>query len=86
MLDTYEGFSADVARAEWAVDYILRRAAIHARGGDVEQACADALEVVPISLQTNSASLRSMLSELHAGLAARYPNDARVRELADALA
>jgi transcriptional regulator with XRE-family HTH domain len=82
----YEGFSADVARAEWALDYILRRAAIHARGGDVEQACADALEVVPISLQTNSASLRGMLTELHAGLAARYPNDARVRELADALA
>jgi hypothetical protein len=81
----YAGFSADVGRAEWAVDYILRRAAIHARGYDAEQACADALQVVPIWRQTNSASLGEMLAQLHAGLAARWPNDPRITELADAL-
>jgi hypothetical protein len=52
----------------------------------VAEACADALRVVPIWRQANSVSLRGMLAQLHNGLSARYPGDARVKELADALA
>jgi transcriptional regulator with XRE-family HTH domain len=81
----FAGFGADVARAEWAVDYVVRRAAIHARGGDVGAAVADGLEAAPVAARTNSASLRGMLLRLHAGLAARWPDDPRVVELADAL-
>jgi hypothetical protein len=72
-------------RSEWASDLVLHRAAVHVRGGDVEQACADAMEAVPVARQTDSASLRGMLTQLHAGMAARWPDDARVAELAEAL-
>ena len=75
----------DAASSEWAVDYVVRRAAVHVRGGDVEQACADAMEAAPVARQTDSASLRGMLVQLHAGMAARWPDDQRVAELAEAL-
>jgi hypothetical protein len=42
--------------------------------------------VVPIWRQANSTGLREMLAEVHADLAARYPGDGWVKELADALA
>jgi transcriptional regulator with XRE-family HTH domain len=75
----------DAASSEWAVDYVLRRAAIHVRGGDVEAACADAVQVVPVARQTDSANLLGMLAQLHTGMAARWPDDPRVADLADAL-
>ena len=75
----------DAASSEWAVDYVLHRAAVHVRGGDVEAACADAVQVVPVARQTDSASLFGMLAQLHTGMAARWPDDPRVADLADAL-
>jgi hypothetical protein len=81
----YTGLSEDMRRSEWASDLVLHRAAVHVRGGDVEQACADALQVVPVARQTDSASLHGMLTQLHAGMAARWPDDQRVTELAEAL-
>jgi transcriptional regulator with XRE-family HTH domain len=75
----------DAASSEWAVDYVLRRAAVHVRGGDVEAAYADAVQVVPVARQTDSASLLGMLAQLHTGMAARWPDDPRVADLADAL-
>jgi transcriptional regulator with XRE-family HTH domain len=82
----YAGLGADVRGSEWTADVLLHRAAIHARGGDVAQACADAVQVVPVRRQTNSVSLRDLLAQLHAGLAVRWPDDPRVTELAEALA
>jgi hypothetical protein len=81
----YAGLGPDAARSEWGADYLVHRAAIHARGGDVAQACADAMQAAPVARQMNSASLRAMLAQLHAGLAARWPDDTRVTELAQAL-
>jgi transcriptional regulator with XRE-family HTH domain len=83
----YKNLDPDLARAEWGGGaYLVHRAGIHARGGDVAEACADALRVVPIWRQANSVSLRGMLVQLHNGLAAKYPGEPRVKQLADALA
>jgi hypothetical protein len=81
----YASLGADVRSSEWAADTVVHRAAAHVRGGDVEAACADALQVVPVARQTDSASLRGMLAQLHTGMAARWPDDPRVADLADAL-
>jgi hypothetical protein len=82
----YAGLGADLARSEWTIDYLVHRAAVHMRGGDIDAACADAMRVVPVARRTGSASLTGMLAQLHAGLSVRYPDDPRVAELADALA
>jgi hypothetical protein len=81
----YAGLGADVRGSEWTADILVHRAAVHVRGGDVEAACADALKVVPVARQTDSASLRGMLAQLHTGMAVRWPDDPRVADLADAL-
>lgn len=81
----YEGLSADAAGSEWGTDYIVHRAAVHARAGDVTQACADAFQAVPVAQQTSSASLYTLLTNLHATMAAQWPGDSRVAELAEAL-
>jgi hypothetical protein len=74
-----------VRSSEWTADVLVHRAAVHARGGDVGEACADAMKAIPIARQTDSVSLGTLLAELHTGLAARWPDDARVTELAGAL-
>ncbi len=81
----YRSLGPDLAGSEWAAAYLVHRAAVHVRGGDVAQACADARQVVPVARQTRSASLRGMLIQLHAQMAARWPADTRVAELADEL-
>jgi transcriptional regulator with XRE-family HTH domain len=82
----YQSLGADLSGSEWGAMYLLHRAAVHVRGGDVGEACADAMQAIPVARQTNSASLAGMLAQLHAGLSARYPRDPRVAELAEALA
>lgn len=81
----YASLSADMRGSEWVADVLLHRAAVHVRAGDVAEGCADALQVVPIWRRTNSVSLGGILTQLHTALQARYPADARVVELADAL-
>lgn len=81
----YAGLSEDMRNSEWASDLVLHRAAVHVRGGDLAEACADALRVVLVARQTSSANLRVLLTQLHAGMASRWPDDPRVAELAEAL-
>jgi transcriptional regulator with XRE-family HTH domain len=81
----YAGPGANMANSEWGSDFLLYRAAVHARGGDAAEACGDALRVVPVWRQTSSASLGTLLTELRAGLAARFPGHPKVAELAEAL-
>jgi transcriptional regulator with XRE-family HTH domain len=81
----YTGLSEDMRRSEWASDLVLHRAAVHLRGGDIEQACADAFQVVPVARQMDSANLRVLLAQLHAAMAARWPDDRRVAELGEAV-
>ena len=80
----HEGLGAEGA-SEWGAGYLVHRAGVHARGGDVEEACADAMLAVPIARRTDSASLRGHLARLLAGLTGRWPDDPRVTELAGAL-
>ncbi len=81
----YTGLSEDMRHSEWASDLVLHRAAVHVRGGDVAQACADAFLIVPVARKTDSANLRGMLGQLHAAMSARWPGDPRVAGLAEAL-
>lgn len=82
------GFAALPASAqgsEWGAAYLLHLAAVHARGGDAEQACAAAARAAAIARQTNSTRLYRMLRRLRSALSARWPRSACVAELTDAL-
>lgn len=81
----FAGLGPDAAGSEWGSDYLVHRAGVHARGGDVGQAVADAMPAVAVARRMRSASLRGFLVQLHAGLAARWPDDPRVVELGDAM-
>lgn len=81
----YEALDPDLRQSEWAADYLVHRAAVHVRGGDQAEACADAMRVVPVWRRTDSASLGGMLAQLHAAMAARWPGDPHVGELAEAI-
>jgi transcriptional regulator with XRE-family HTH domain len=71
--------------SEWGAEFLVYLADVHARGGDLEQAAVTALRAAAAARQMDSARLLRMLRRLRAGLAARWPGDARVGELADAL-
>jgi hypothetical protein len=71
--------------SEWGAEFLVYLADVHARGGDLEQACAIALVAATAGRQMDSARLLGMLRRLRAGLAARWPDDPRVAELAEAL-
>lgn len=72
--------------ALWApAAYLTHLAFAHARAGDVEQACATAVDASGAARRTGSARHAAMLTQIHAGLQARWPGDTRVAELAEAL-
>ena len=75
----------DERSSEWGAVFLCHLAAVHAQGGDVGEAVAVALGAAVIARQLGSASLASQLSRLRAGMVRRWPADARVTELADAL-
>jgi hypothetical protein len=81
----YAALPVSAQGSEWGAEYLLHLAAVHARGGDLEQAQAAAMRVVRIAHSTGSARLARMLRRFHAGLAARWPDDARVAQLAEAM-
>ena len=63
----------------------MHLAAVHARGSDLEQACAVAMRAAGIARATGSERLYRTLRRFRAALAARWPDDARLAELAEAL-
>lgn len=81
----HAGLDADGRASEWGAVFLYHLAAVHAQDGDVAQACAVALNVAGIARATSSTRLIAMLRRLRAGLAARWPQDPGVAELADAL-
>ncbi len=81
----YAALPASARESEWGAEYLVRLAGVHARGGDLEQACAAALQAAAAGRQMESARLQKMLARLRAGMARRWPADARVAELAEAL-
>jgi transcriptional regulator with XRE-family HTH domain len=76
---------ADEISSEWGAEFLIHLAAVHAQDGEVEQACAAALQAAGIARAASSARLLRLLRRLRAGLAARWPNEAGVTELAEAL-
>ncbi len=57
----------------------------HAQAGDLAEACATALRALEVVRLAGSVRHAAMLAHVHANLHARYPDDARVNELAEAL-
>jgi len=60
--------------SEWGAEFLVYLADVHARGGDLEQACAIALVAATAGRQMDSARLLGMLRRLRAGLAASLPS------------
>jgi transcriptional regulator with XRE-family HTH domain len=58
----------------------------HTRADDVDQACATAVQAAGPVRQAGSVRLAGMLTQIRTDLAAQYPDDRRVKHLADALA
>ncbi len=81
----HAGLPDDEKSSDWGAVFLYHLAAVHAERGEVEQACAVALDVVRIARQTGSVRLARMLAHLRAGLARRWPNDPAVAALAEAL-
>lgn len=82
----YAALPASAQGSEWGAEYLMHLAAVHARGGDLDQAAAAAMRAAGIARATGSARLRRILGRFRARLAARWPDDSRVAELAEALA
>jgi hypothetical protein len=82
----YAGLPEDEKSSAWAALYLGHLAAVYARAGDVDEACAAGLQTARISRLTGSVRLAGMLAQVHAAPAARYPNDPPVTGLAEALA
>ncbi len=61
-------------------------ASAHAQAGEVDQACAAAVQASGVVRLSGSARCEAMLGRIVADLQASHPRDARVAELADALA
>jgi transcriptional regulator with XRE-family HTH domain len=70
----------------WGAKYPAHLAVVHARAGDVEQACAAALLAAGVTRRTGPSLAQRLAEQVSADLGARYPGDPRVQELADALA
>lgn len=81
----YSRLPEDQRSSAWAARNLAHLADVHVRAGNVEQALASALQGAEIAGLTGSARLRGMLAEVHDRLATRWPQQAGVAELAEAL-
>jgi transcriptional regulator with XRE-family HTH domain len=82
----YAALPDDQRLTAWGAKYPAHLAVVHARAGDVGQACAMARQAARITRRTGPSLAGRLAHQVHAGLAERYPADPRVAELADALA
>lgn len=85
LADAHGQLPAQARSSEWGAVFLVHLAAAHAQDRDVAQACTVAVQAAQIAGATNSPRLVSMLKHLRAGLAARWPHEASVGELAEAL-
>jgi len=85
LCEGYATLPDDEKLSDWAGGYLAALAVVYEHAGDVDQACAVTLDAACIARRTGSVRLLGMLRRVGAGLAARWPDDPRVAELADAL-
>jgi transcriptional regulator with XRE-family HTH domain len=81
----YAALPASARGSEWGAEYLVRLADVHASSGDLEQACAVAIQAAGIARATSSAALYRMLRRLRAGLDRRWPGDPGVAALGETL-
>jgi len=81
----YAGLPEDYQLSEAAAEYLVHLADVHVRAGDAGQACDVVQQAAEIARLTGSVQLRITLTGLHVQMAARWPDDPRVTDLADAL-
>jgi hypothetical protein len=81
----YESLPGDQRSSEWAATFLCHLAAVHAQGNDAEQAVSVALAAAAVARQLGSAPLTAQLARLRGAMARRWPADARVAELTEAL-
>lgn len=81
----YDELPASGKTSEWGAGYLVHLGAAHARAGDVEAACDAALRAAAIGRQLTSEPLTTQLSRLRQSMARRWPDDARIAQLDDAL-
>lgn len=81
----HAGLPADQRFSDWGAVFLYHLAAVHAQAGDTASAAAVALEVAAIAHRTASGRLLAMLGPLHRSLGRRYPADAAVASLGEAL-
>lgn len=82
----YQALPDEQRLTAWGAKYPAHLAVVHARAGDVGQACAMALQAARIARRTGPSLARRLVDQVHADLTERYPADPRVAELAAALA
>ena len=82
----YGSLPDEAKTSEWGARYLAVLAGVHTQDGNVGEACTTAREVAGTMRLTGSVRLAEMLATVYTDLQARYPDDARVHELADALA
>ena len=81
----YAALPASARGSEWGAEYLVRLADVHVSGGDLEQACAVAMQAAGIARAVTSAGLCRMLRRLHARMARRWPGDPGVTALGETL-
>jgi transcriptional regulator with XRE-family HTH domain len=80
------GSPDDSGEGLWArAGTLTHLAYAHAQAGDLDQACGTAVEATALARRGGSVRLAEQLAGIHASLDARWPGDARVAELAEAL-
>jgi hypothetical protein len=75
----------DERASEWGAEFLCHLAIVHARGGDVDQACSAATHTAVIARQTESSRLLAALRRLHADMARRWLDVPAVADLGEAL-
>lgn len=81
----YAELPGSVRATAWGAKYPAYLAVVHERAGDVTQACAMALQAAHVARRTGPSLAHRLTRQVHASLAAQYPRDPRVTELADTL-
>ena len=81
----YAALPESAQGSEWGAEYLMHLVAVHARGGDLDQAYTVAMRAAGIARATSSERLFRLLRRFRATVASRWPDDPRVAELAEAI-
>lgn len=81
----YAALPAAQRDTPWGAKYPAHLAVVHARHGDIGQACASALQAAEITRRTGPSLADRLVRQVHKDLRKRAPRDSRVADLTAAL-